>query len=68
MYQCERLFGIDEGLKIRALVEAATGEPCPCKQGSPCLLPEVEHQDEVAVLRPVALAVLRPVGRATSAG
>lgn len=68
MYQCERLFGIDEGLKIRGMVEAATGEPCPCKQGKPCLLPEARTEDEVAVVRPVTLAVLRPVGRHSSTG
>lgn len=38
MYECERLFGIEEGLKIQEMVESGTGSPCPCKQGKPCLL------------------------------
>lgn len=38
MYQCEILFGLREGLRIQAVVETATGTPCPCKLGSQCIL------------------------------
>jgi hypothetical protein len=43
MHECERLFGVSQGLAIQALVESATGGLCPCKRGLQCLLtPRVE--------------------------
>lgn len=38
MFECERLFGIAEGLKVQELIEARTGSPCPCKRNEPCLM------------------------------
>lgn len=38
MYECERLFGADRGTQVQELVELATGELCPCKQGRACPL------------------------------
>lgn len=38
MYECERLFGIEEGMRIQELVERQSGSPCPCKRGEQCLL------------------------------
>lgn len=37
-YECERLFGIEQGAAIQRLVERSLGGPCPCKVGVPCPL------------------------------
>lgn len=38
MYECERLFGLERGAEVQAVVERALKGPCPCKSGQPCLL------------------------------
>ena len=38
MLGCEILFGRERAVAISETIEAATGEPCPCKQDKPCLL------------------------------
>ena len=37
-FACEDSMGLIRGLEIQALVEAATGDVCPCKQGEGCPL------------------------------
>jgi hypothetical protein len=37
-YACEALFGVERGQEIQALIESASGAPCPCKVGLACLL------------------------------
>lgn len=46
---CEVLFGTDRGRAVQELVEGATGQLCPCKQGLTCplLVPE-EDPSKVA--------------------
>lgn len=39
MMHCERLFGMKRGREIRELIEAATGEPCPCQGIAPAACP-----------------------------
>lgn len=37
---CQATFGMERGAQIEALVERATGGPCPCRVGATCpLLP-----------------------------
>ena len=37
---CVTLFGRERGADVNRMIEEATGEPCPCKQGGRCpLLP-----------------------------
>jgi hypothetical protein len=49
MQVCEVIYGCERGRAMVALLETATGQPCPCKQGIPCpLMPSgslqlVEH-------------------------
>jgi hypothetical protein len=38
MLECERLFGELRGREVQDLVEAATGELCPCKRDMVCPL------------------------------
>lgn len=55
MHTCEVIYGSARGAQINAVLELAIGQPCPCKQGSPCpLMP----RDEVVAL-PVALPAPR---------
>ncbi len=35
---CQAMFGVERGDEIIALIEAATGELCPCKQDAGCPL------------------------------
>lgn len=35
---CQAIYGKERGGQMVALIEEATAEPCPCKQGSPCPL------------------------------
>lgn len=49
---CQAMFGLERGTQIQALVEAATGEDCPCIQGRVCpliRLPRLEVVPPVAV-------------------
>lgn len=40
--RCRFVFGHEEAERVVAIVEKATGEPCPCQQGKPCpLLPDL---------------------------
>jgi len=48
-YGCEVLFDEERGLAVQELVEAATGEPCPCKQGRACPLLDLKIQPAQAV-------------------
>jgi hypothetical protein len=36
MLGCTILFGEEEGARVRALIEGATGGPCPCTRGETC--------------------------------
>lgn len=37
---CQAMLGLERGAQIEALVERATGGPCPCRSGRACpLLP-----------------------------
>lgn len=38
MQVCEVIYGCERGRAMVALLETATGQPCPCKQGIPCPL------------------------------
>jgi hypothetical protein len=41
---CEAIYGVERGIEVRAMVEGATGEACPCRQGRPCpLMPTAAH-------------------------
>jgi hypothetical protein len=47
MQVCETIYGRERGCAMMALIEEATGHPCPCKRDLPCpLMP----RDEVDVL------------------
>lgn len=35
---CDVIYGHKRGAEICAFLEAAMGQPCPCKQGTPCPL------------------------------
>lgn len=40
---CEVIYGCKRGAELSAFLEAAMGQPCPCKQGLPCpLMPAAE--------------------------
>jgi len=39
MLGCETLFGVTRGAQARALIEKATGAPCPCALGTCPLVP-----------------------------
>lgn len=35
---CEVIYGQERGRQLRACIEGATGQPCPCRQGQACPL------------------------------
>ena len=46
--ECERAMGLVRGREIRELVEAATGDVCPCRKGQICpLLPGTARAEGV---------------------
>lgn len=38
MMGCELIWEPDEARKVKAMMEEATGQPCPCLRGLKCLL------------------------------
>ena len=50
------MFGLERGQQIVDLIEAATGQPCPCKQGNDCPLLGSRAEDD----EPRILATWRP--------
>ena len=53
--RCYVVFGRERARQISAIIERATGAPCPCSQGQPCpLLPSMDGS--VPAQRDVALA------------
>ncbi len=60
MLECERLFGVVRGGEIKALVEDATGGPCPCLAGRPCPLSKGETARAAAVA--AAVVVVKVAG------
>lgn len=54
-YGCEILFTEDRAEAVQELIEGATGEPCPCKQGKVCpLLPELKVPTPIVKVERVA--------------
>ena len=53
---CEVLFTTERGRAVQELIEGATGELCPCKQGKVCpLLPEMGRVSmDASVAREIA--------------
>ena len=47
---CKALFGDVRGSEIVELVEATTGEACPCKQGRPCPLLPIDSDARPGVI------------------
>ena len=61
MLGCELLFGEEKGARIRAMIEDATGAPCPCARDRACPLLG-EPLKEPAVPRPrVAETLAEPL-------
>jgi hypothetical protein len=49
MYVCEYVWDPVQASQVRELLERATGEPCPCKQGKPCPFIRLEAPEPVAL-------------------
>lgn len=66
---CQAMYGIERGDRIIAVLEEATGEPCPCKQGVVCPLMPADSVELEPVTHPLhGFEQRRPTSGAVAQG